>query len=84
MGIFPKKPHSEILVCEIFFRLPQTRRQVSAYAKMHLGLYASYALHVLDALDPPIVTRHTSSLCLTSLLVGLHDILWTALKDLLM
>ena len=28
---FPKKRHSEILVCEIFFRLPHTRRQVSVY-----------------------------------------------------
>src|SRR6218665_374460 len=29
---FTKKRHSEILVCEFFSRLPQTRRQVSAYA----------------------------------------------------
>jgi len=29
---FLKKPHSEILVCEIF-SVPQTRRQVSAYER---------------------------------------------------
>jgi len=49
-----KNCHSEILVCEIFFRPPQTRRQVSAAE--------SYVLN-----DEPVNNSYVHKSCLKSL-----------------